>query len=133
MERIRRDLEPTPGRMNASLRIVLASIITLLFLMTLRMPFASMNVLCFSYLARFVGFFVSVWPVIPPHPCGICCYGPGRCDPDRQRPNGSGAQRRRRFVCRRNIHACEYTSQSCLYVGFYLLHPDSSLGDPYTG
>ena len=43
MERIRHDLEPTPGRMNASLRIVLASIITLLFLMTLRMPFASIG------------------------------------------------------------------------------------------
>jgi multidrug resistance protein MdtO len=43
MERIRHDLEPTPGRMNATLRIVLASVITLLFLMTLRMPFASIG------------------------------------------------------------------------------------------
>jgi multidrug resistance protein MdtO len=43
IERIRHDLEPMPGRMNASLRITLASVITLLFLMTLRMPFASVG------------------------------------------------------------------------------------------
>ncbi len=38
--RIRQDLAPTPGRLNSSLRIVLASIITLILVMTLRMPFA---------------------------------------------------------------------------------------------
>ena len=43
IDRIRQDLEPTPGRMNAALRIVLASVITLLLLMTLRMPFASIG------------------------------------------------------------------------------------------
>lgn len=43
INRVRQDLEPTPGRMNAALRIVLASVITLLFLMTLRMPFASIG------------------------------------------------------------------------------------------
>jgi multidrug resistance protein MdtO len=43
IDRVRQDLEPTPGRMNAALRIVLASVITLLFLMTLRMPFASIG------------------------------------------------------------------------------------------
>jgi multidrug resistance protein MdtO len=41
IERIRQDLEPTPGRMNATLRMVLASVMTLLLIMTLRMPFAS--------------------------------------------------------------------------------------------
>jgi multidrug resistance protein MdtO len=42
-ERFRQDLEPLPGRMNGSLRIVLASVITLLLLMTLRMPFAGLG------------------------------------------------------------------------------------------
>jgi multidrug resistance protein MdtO len=37
------DLRPTPGRLSSSLRIVLASVITLLLLMTLRMPFASLG------------------------------------------------------------------------------------------
>lgn len=40
-ERIWLDLQPTPGRMSASLRIVLATIITLVLLMTLQVPFAS--------------------------------------------------------------------------------------------
>ena len=40
-KRIWHDLQPTPGRMSASLRIVLASIITLVFLMVLHVPFAS--------------------------------------------------------------------------------------------
>ena len=43
VERFRQDLEPMPERLNGSLRIVLASIITLLLLMTLRMPFASIG------------------------------------------------------------------------------------------
>ncbi len=42
-ERLWQDLEPTPGRMNSALRIVLASVITLLLLMTLRMPFAGLG------------------------------------------------------------------------------------------
>jgi multidrug resistance protein MdtO len=37
------DLKPTPGRMNSTLRIVLASVITLLLLQTLRMPLASLG------------------------------------------------------------------------------------------
>ena len=41
--RIWQDLQPTPGRLSGTLRIVLASVITLLFLMTLRMPFASLG------------------------------------------------------------------------------------------
>lgn len=43
VERFRQDMEPTPERLNSSLRIVLASTITLLLLMTLRMPFASLG------------------------------------------------------------------------------------------
>ncbi len=42
-ERFRQDLEPTPGRWNGTLRIVLASVITLLLVMTLRMPFAGLG------------------------------------------------------------------------------------------
>ena len=42
-ERLWQDLEPTPGRWNAALRIVLASVITLLLVMTLRMPFAGLG------------------------------------------------------------------------------------------
>jgi multidrug resistance protein MdtO len=42
-ERFRQDLEPTPGRWNGALRIVLASVITLLLIMTLRMPFAGLG------------------------------------------------------------------------------------------
>ncbi len=37
------DLQPTPGRLNSSLRIVLATVITLILLMVLRMPFASLG------------------------------------------------------------------------------------------
>jgi multidrug resistance protein MdtO len=42
-DRLWQDLEPTPGRWNGALRIVLASIITLLLIMTLRMPFAGLG------------------------------------------------------------------------------------------
>src|ERR1700688_1362899 len=42
-DRLWQDLEPTPGRWNGALRIVLASIITLLLLMTLRMPFTGLG------------------------------------------------------------------------------------------
>jgi multidrug resistance protein MdtO len=42
-DRLWQDLEPTPGRWNGALRIVLASVITLLLLMTLRMPFAGLG------------------------------------------------------------------------------------------
>ena len=42
-ERFHQDLEPTPGRWNSALRIVLASAITLLLVMTLRMPFAGLS------------------------------------------------------------------------------------------
>lgn len=41
--RFHQDLEPLPGRLNSSLRIVLASVITLLLIMTLRMPFAGLG------------------------------------------------------------------------------------------
>ncbi|HTC75397.1 MAG TPA: hypothetical protein VK684_07455, partial [Edaphobacter sp.] len=41
--RLWQDLEPTPGRWNGALRIVLASVITLLLVMTLRMPFAGLG------------------------------------------------------------------------------------------
>jgi multidrug resistance protein MdtO len=43
VRRIWEDLQPTPGRLNATLRITLASIIALLVLMTFRMPFASIG------------------------------------------------------------------------------------------
>ena len=41
--RIWQDLQPTPGRLSGTLRIVLASVITLVLLMALRMPFASLG------------------------------------------------------------------------------------------
>ena len=41
--RVWEDLQPTPGRMGATLRITLASVLTLLVLMTLQMPFASLG------------------------------------------------------------------------------------------
>jgi multidrug resistance protein MdtO len=42
-DRLWQDLESTPGRMNGALRIVLASMITLLLLQTLRMPFIGLG------------------------------------------------------------------------------------------
>jgi multidrug resistance protein MdtO len=42
-ERLWQDLQPTPGRWNSTLRVVLASVITLILLMTLRMPFAGLG------------------------------------------------------------------------------------------
>ena len=42
-ERLWQDLQPTPGRWNSTLRTVLASVITLILLMTLRMPFAGLG------------------------------------------------------------------------------------------
>jgi multidrug resistance protein MdtO len=42
-QRIWEDLQPTPGRLSGTLRIVLASILTLLLLMVLQMPFASLG------------------------------------------------------------------------------------------
>ena len=43
VDRFWQDLQPTPGRLNSSLRIVLSTVITLLLLMTLRMPSASIG------------------------------------------------------------------------------------------
>ena len=43
VNRIWQDLQPTPGRLNSSLRIVLATIITLILFMVWRMPFASVG------------------------------------------------------------------------------------------
>lgn len=43
IDRFQQDLEPTPGRWSSSLRIVLASVIALLLLMTLRMPFLGLS------------------------------------------------------------------------------------------
>jgi multidrug resistance protein MdtO len=43
IDRFWQDLQPTPGRMNSSLRIVLATVLTLIFLMALRMPSASLG------------------------------------------------------------------------------------------
>ena len=37
------DLRPTPGRLGSSLRIVLASLIALVLLLVLQMPFASLG------------------------------------------------------------------------------------------
>jgi multidrug resistance protein MdtO len=42
-DRVWDDLQPTPGRLNSSLRIVLATAITLILLMALRMPLASLG------------------------------------------------------------------------------------------
>ncbi len=50
--RFRQDLEPLPGRLNSSLRIVLASVITLLLIMTLRMPFAGLGMYFVFLIAR---------------------------------------------------------------------------------
>jgi multidrug resistance protein MdtO len=43
MRKLYQDLQPTPGRLNGALKIVLASIITLVALMVLQMPFASLG------------------------------------------------------------------------------------------
>src|SRR5580698_912211 len=43
-ERLWEDLQPTPGRWNSTLRIVLASVITLILVMTLRMPSAGIGI-----------------------------------------------------------------------------------------
>ena len=40
-QRIWQDLQPTPGRLSAALRIVLASLMTLILVLVLQMPFAS--------------------------------------------------------------------------------------------
>ena len=43
INRFKVDLEPTPGRWNSSLRVVLASVIMLILVMTLRMPFSGLG------------------------------------------------------------------------------------------
>src|SRR5260370_34974391 len=43
IDRFWEDLQPTPGRLNSSLRIVLATVLTLILLMTLRMLSASLG------------------------------------------------------------------------------------------
>jgi len=43
IDRLWQDLQPTPGRLQSSLRIVLATVITLILLMVLRMPLASIG------------------------------------------------------------------------------------------
>lgn len=42
-DRFWQDLQPTPGRLNSSLRIVLATVLTLISIMVLRMPSASLG------------------------------------------------------------------------------------------
>jgi multidrug resistance protein MdtO len=43
IDRFWQDLQPTPGRLSSSLRIVLATVLTLVLLMVLRMPSASLG------------------------------------------------------------------------------------------
>ena len=43
IDRFWQDLQPTPGRLNSSLRVVLSTVLTLILLMTLRMPSASLG------------------------------------------------------------------------------------------
>jgi multidrug resistance protein MdtO len=43
VDRFWQDLQPTPGRLNSSLRVVLSTVLTLILLMTLRMPSASIG------------------------------------------------------------------------------------------
>ncbi|MBB5341201.1 FUSC family protein [Tunturiibacter gelidoferens] len=50
--RIWQDLQPTPGRWNSALRIVLASVIVLLLVMTLRMPFAGLGIFLVFLIGR---------------------------------------------------------------------------------
>ncbi|HVY93277.1 MAG TPA: hypothetical protein VHA14_11030, partial [Bryobacteraceae bacterium] len=42
-ERLWQDLQPAPGRLAATLRIVLATVIALVLMMALQMPFASLG------------------------------------------------------------------------------------------
>jgi len=46
------DLQPTPGRLNAALRIVLATILTLILVLVLQMPFASLGLYVVFFVAR---------------------------------------------------------------------------------
>src|ERR1700731_2254791 len=43
IDRVWQDLQPTPGRLHSSLRVVLATVIALILLMALRMPSASLG------------------------------------------------------------------------------------------
>ncbi len=52
LDRIWEDLQPTPGRLNATLRITLASLLTLIGLMTLRIPFSSIGLYFVFLVAR---------------------------------------------------------------------------------
>jgi multidrug resistance protein MdtO len=51
-DRLWQDLQPTPGRWNYTLRVVLASVITLILLMTLRMPFAGLGIFLVFLIGR---------------------------------------------------------------------------------
>jgi multidrug resistance protein MdtO len=51
-ERLWQDLQPTPGRWNYTLRVVLASVITLILVMTLRMPFAGLGIFLVFLIGR---------------------------------------------------------------------------------
>jgi multidrug resistance protein MdtO len=51
-QKIWQDLQPTPGRLGGTLRIVLASILTLLIVMALQMPFASLGLYVVFFVAR---------------------------------------------------------------------------------
>jgi multidrug resistance protein MdtO len=52
LQKVWQDLQPTPGRLSATLRIVLATIITLLALMILQMPFAYLGLYYVFLVAR---------------------------------------------------------------------------------
>jgi multidrug resistance protein MdtO len=41
LQKFWQDLQPTPGRLNSSLRITLATVLTLVLLLVLQMPFAA--------------------------------------------------------------------------------------------
>ena len=51
-DRLWQDLQPTPGRWNYTLRVVLASVITLILVMTLRMPFAGLGIFLVFLIGR---------------------------------------------------------------------------------
>ena len=55
LQRIWQDLQPTPGRLNRTLRMVLASVILLVLLLILQMPFANYGLYVIFVLGQEIG------------------------------------------------------------------------------
>ncbi len=123
------DQQPTPGRLNSTLRIVLASVVALILMLTLQMPFASVGLYFIFLIARdspglslrsgVVSFLIVVIAIAVELSVVILSDN----DPDGSRP-----ERRRGQLHRRRYRGSQQPSGSGFDIRLDLLHHHRPVG-----